>query len=221
MAVTFADCRFRDIAGKLIVVECPLLERLSQTSIIVPDGADSILAYVYVDHEQGLSLFGLAPASFESRTICHDESFPVAQNQLVLLRSGSIPPTARVLFPDDEAELERRYSDEIGQIETGHAPSEGVLATREVEQVDPFRSPEYPDDVSVVLASDELPPELVWFRLEGITEDGMLAGTLLNEPDSDYPVHEGDLMALAFTKAEDGSPLLVTVPDLLISSRSA
>lgn len=74
MAVTFADCGFRDIAGKLIVVECPLLKRLGQTSIIVPDGADSILAYGYIDHEQGLSLFGLAPASFESGTIYNEEN---------------------------------------------------------------------------------------------------------------------------------------------------
>ena len=217
MAVTFADCGFRDIAGKLIVVECPLLKRLGQTSIIVPDGADSILAYGYIDHEQGLSLFGLAPASFESGTIYNEESFPAVQNQLVLLRSGSIPPAARVLFPDDAEELGQHYSEEIGQLEKGHVPSDGVLATRGIDQIDAFRSPEYPDDVSAVLASDELTPEVVWFRLEGITEDGMLAGMLLNEPDSDYPVHEGDLMALDFTKAEDGSPFLVTVPDLLIS----
>ena len=43
------------------------------------------------------------------------------------------------------------------------------------------------------------------------------AGVLLNEPDADYPVHEGDLMALALARADDGSPMLLTVPDLLIS----
>ena len=68
-----------------------------------------------------------------------------------------------------------------------------------------------------MLAADGLPQEGVWFRLEGLTGEGMLAGVLLNEPDADYSVHEGDLMALAPTRAEDGSPMLLTVPDLLIS----
>lgn len=219
MDETFADLGFRDIAGRLIVVECPLLGRLDETAIVVPDGADSVLAYAYVDHEQGLSLFALAPASLEGGAVFHDASFPVAQNQVVLLRSGSIPPESRVLFPRDAEALQERYGEQIEQVERGHAPSEGVLATRDVEKIDALRSPEYPDDVFVVLASGDLPSEGVWFRLEGITEDGMLAGVLLNEPDSDYPVHEGDIMAVALTRSEDGSPMLVTVPDLLISGR--
>ena len=56
---TFADLGFRDVAGRLIVVECPLLERLGKAGISVPAGADAVLAYVYVDHEQG----GLSSAS--------------------------------------------------------------------------------------------------------------------------------------------------------------
>jgi hypothetical protein len=137
----------------------------------------------------------------------------------VLLRSGSVPPESRVLFPGDAKALEGRYAEQIEQVEKSHAASEGVLATREVEQVDGLRSPEYPDDVYAILTSDDLPPEGVWFRLEGIAGEGMLAGVLLNEPDSDYPVHEGDLMAIALTESEDKSPMLLTFPDLLISHR--
>lgn len=200
-----------------IVVECPLLERLGKAGITVPAGADAVLAYVYVDHEQGLSLFALAPASLASGAVFHDASFPVAQGQFVILRSGSIPPESRVLFPDDAKALEGRYAEQIGRVEGDHATVPGVEAARKVELVDALRSPEYPDDVLAVLAADGLPQEGVWFRLEGLTGEGMLAGVLLNEPDADYSVHEGDLMALAPTRAEDGSPMLLTVPDLLIS----
>lgn len=217
MATTFADLGFRDIAGRLIVVECPLLERLAKAGIAVPEGADAVLAYAYVDHGQGLSLFALAPASLASGTVFHDASFPVAQHQVVVLRSGSIPPASRVLFPTDAEALGRRYAEQVGQVERDHAPGPGVEAVRAVEPVDTPRSPEYPDDVLAVLAADGLPQEGVWFRLEGLAGEDMLAGVLLNEPDADYPVHEGDLMALAFTRADDGSPMLVTVPDLLIS----
>lgn len=219
MAPTFADLGFRDIAGRLLVVECPLLKRLDKTAIVVPAGADAVLAYVYVDHEQGLSLYALAPTSFASGSIFHEASFPVAQGQLVLLRSGSIPPESRVLFPDDAKALEGRSAEQIEQVEKSHDPSEGVLAAREVGQVDGLRSPEYPDDVYAILTSDGLSPEGVWFRLEGIAGEGMLAGVLLNEPDADYPVHEGDLMAIALTESEDKSPMLLTFPDLLISHR--
>lgn len=217
MATMLADLGFRDVAGRLVVVECPLLERLGKAGITVPAGADAVLAYVYVDHEQGLSLFALAPASLESGAVFHDASFPAAQGQLVLLRSGSIPPESRVLFPEDAKALEGRYAEQIGQVEKDHAPSPRVEAARKVGLVDALRSPEYPDDVLAVLAAEGLPQEGVWFRLEGLAGEGMLAGVLLNEPDADYPVHEGDLMALALAQADDGSPTLITVPNLLIS----
>ena len=152
-----------------------------------------------------------------SGNIFHEASFPVAQGQVVLLRSGSVPPASRVEFPADAKALERRYAEQIGQVERDHAPGPGVEAARKVELVDALRSPEYPDDVLAVLAADGLPQEGVWFRLEGLAGEGMLAGVLLNEPDADYPVHEGDLMALAPTRADDGSLMLLTIPDLLIS----
>jgi hypothetical protein len=217
MAVTFADLGFRDIAGRLLVVACPLLKRLDRTGIVVPDGADAVLAYAYVDHAQGLSLFALAPESLIGGVVFNDVSFPAAQNRSVVLRSESIPPESRVHFPDNVRGLQERYSE---QIEQACASSEGVLAARGFEQVDALRSPEYPDDVLAVLASEGLPSEGVWFRLEGIAGEDALAGVLLNEPDGAYPVHEGDLMALVLTESDDGSAMLVTVPDLLISRRT-
>ena len=135
----------------------------------------------------------------------------------MILRSGSIPPESHVLFLDDAKALEGRYAEQTGQVEGDHAPGTGIEAARKVELVDALRSPEYSDDVLAVLAADDLPQEGVWFRLEGLAGEGMLAGVLLNEPDADYPVHEGDLMALALAQADDGSPMLLTVPDLLIS----
>jgi hypothetical protein len=217
MAVTFADLGFRDIAGRLLVVACPLLKRLDRTGIVVPDGADAVLAYAYVDHAQGLSLFALAPESLIGGVVFNDVSFPAAQNRSVVLRSESIPPESRVHFPDNVRGLQERYSE---QIEQACASSEGVLAARGFEQVDALRSPEYPDDVLAVLAFEGLPSEGVWFRLEGIAGEDALAGVLLNEPDGAYPVHEGDLMALVLTESDDGSAMLVTVPDLLISRRT-
>ena len=217
MSTTFADLGFRDVAGGSSSSSARCWSgsaRLASPSPRVPTRS---LRTSTSTTSRGLSLFALAPASLASGAVFHDASFPVAQGQFVILRSGSIPPESRVLFPDDAKALEGRYAEQIGRVEGDHATVPGVEAARKVELVDALRSPEYPDDVLAVLAADGLPQEGVWFRLEGLTGEGMLAGVLLNEPDADYSVHEGDLMALAPTRAEDGSPMLLTVPDLLIS----
>ena len=74
-----------------------------------------------------------------------------------------------------------------------------------VEAIDTSRSPEFPDDVLVILIHGNNAPEGCWVRCEKIA-DGMMAGTLLNEPDSDFGVHRGDL--ISFGIAQQGDRLL-------------
>lgn len=48
-------------------------------------------------------------------------------------------------------------------------------------------------------------PEGVWVRLEGQSDDGAsLRGTLLNEPYSDFGVHEGEMVTVRFAEEEEG-----------------
>lgn len=82
---------------------------------------------------------------------------------------------------------------------------------RDLDFLDQFRSPEYPDDVQGYLLAEGLRPELVWLRLEDMeeAEDGVrVYARLLNEPAQSYGVHEGDLLPLAFTDTEDGTVCL-------------
>lgn len=217
MAATIADLRFRDVDNRFVIVEGAVSEELVEPGFAVSDVADAVLAYAYIDHEQGLSLLALAPASLETGEVFHDVSYPIVQGRLVLIRWGSLSPEARVAFPESTTAFEKHYAEVLDSYRSDHAPNKGVEVTRELKQVDALRSPEYPDDVLVILADEGLPPEGVWFRMVGLVEDNMPAGVLLNEPSSDYSVHAGDLMALGITEAEDGSPILFTMPDMLVA----
>lgn len=59
--------------------------------------------------------------------------------------------------------------------------------------------------MSLYLIHGNNAPEGCWVRCEKIA-DGMMAGTLLNEPDSDFGVHRGDL--ISFGIAQQGDRLL-------------
>lgn len=55
-------------------------------------------------------------------------------------------------------------------------------------------------------------PEGVWVRLEGQSDDATsLRGTLLNEPYSDFGVHEGAMITVRLVEGEDGRFLVAEV----------
>jgi hypothetical protein len=66
----------------------------------------------------------------------------------------------------------------------------------------------------VVLLSEsgEIVPEGVWVRLERQSDDGaILRGILLNEPYSDFGVHEGDMITVRLVDDEEGRFLVAEV----------
>ena len=85
--------------------------------------------------------------------------------------------------------------------------NEAVVATRDVEELDPFRNREYPDDVQVYVAAKGMQIELVWVRLYGL-QDNEITGILLNEPDQDFGIHERDIIGFFPSKIGDKDILL-------------
>ena len=82
------------------------------------------------------------------------------------------------------------------------------------EDLDPFRAPGYFDDVEVILGETTfaVPPEKVWVRLDGITEnENTFRGELLNQPYGDFGVNKGDPIDVLFVKGNDGSFLVSIV----------
>ena len=73
--------------------------------------------------------------------------------------------------------------------------------------LDEFRNENFPDDVAVVIFSENLQPEQVWVRCMDVTEE-MLYGTLLNEPNQDYGVHMGDKIGFVPIERPNGMLLV-------------
>lgn len=160
------------------------------------------IGYIYVDHHQGISL--------RIHALCH-------------IQPGTLPDIV-INFEDHGEDLILRY-DEIGPFallsnedantlsfleeQRWHIyyESESLRKIRDRVDLDKFRAPGYFDDVYVVLVSHDPDhvPEVVWVRLEEMTDDGTrFRGIMLNEPDGGFGVHEGEMIVVHVAEDEDG-----------------
>ena len=71
----------------------------------------------------------------------------------------------------------------------------------------------------VLLHIEEASDELVWVTLKGYSDENeFYYGKMLNEPDTDCGVHNGDLVAFLPVKfKEEGELALVTTPELRLA----
>lgn len=181
---------------------------LSAKGLMRPD-ADRCIGFFYVDHEDGIT--------FRIHSLC---------------RTGAGKPPEIVVNFENHGEGLILHSDEVGaytllsndaanrlslleeQRWRIYYEPEPLQAVRKRADLDRFRAPGYFDDVSVILVSKdrELIPEGVWVRLEGLSDDGAsFRGTLLNEPYSDFGVHEGEMVTVSFAEDEEGRFLVAEV----------
>lgn len=191
----------REIVNRWAVAEIntPISDLLSGKGLLLPD-ADSCIGYFYVDHEEGIL--------FRIHSLCrrlpdtlpeiirhfdnHGEGLTVISEDVEAykLLSGE---ELLVLSIDEEQRWMLYYDPEM------------LHTLRKRVDIDRFRAPVYFDDVSVLLFTTDMviQPELVWVRLNSQSEDGMsFQGTLLNEPYSDYGVHEGGMLTVSLDEQE-------------------
>lgn len=206
----FSQLSFRDLVGKIAYVAYPLHALMEGHDL--PEDADGALAYGYIDPTQGLTLEVLAPARMEDGRVFSELDLMRALNVSAKLRAGGVDPNAAVAFPADQGALANSYADHLANIARFYAVSESRAATRDDADIDGLRHPEYPDDVQVILYDEEAGTELVWFTLQGYTQDGDFYGSLLNEPAGDFSVHAGDLMVILKRDNAEGVSTLITSP---------
>ena len=171
--------------------------------------ADRCIGIFYVDHEEGVTFrihhlcrveAGRLPeitTSFEN----HGEGF--------ILHSDDMG--AYTLLSDGDASDLALLEEQRWRI---YYEPEQIQEVRRRTDLDRFRAQGYFDDVSVVLLSEsgEIVPEGVWVRLEKQSDDGaILRGILLNEPYSDFGVHEGDMITVRLVDDEEGRFLVAEV----------
>lgn len=175
----------------------------------VPDeGVESIFAYGYIDKDCGLSFRCLYPASVEDDQWVAYEG---GKDVMSIIRAGALENAFWCPTGIDPAEFEPL----TGETDKYYTPSEAVLRLREEEFLDPIRHPLFPDDVQAYLVGPNGKGlEVVWLRLCDLN-DGKVFAKLLNEPNNDWGIHEGDKLPLSLSKDDqDGLVAAVLIDEL-------
>lgn len=180
---------------------------LSGKGLLHPD-SDSCIGYFYVDHEEGII--------FRIHSLCR--RVPDALPEII--HHFDNHGEGLIIISDDVGSYTLLSSDDLQNLSFVeeqrwmlYYEPEMLHILRNRVDLDRFRAQGFFDDVSVLLASPDqkLDPELVWVRLNNQSEDGMsFQGTLLNEPYSDFGVHEGDMLTVRFDE-QGGERILMAV----------
>ncbi|HNS82869.1 MAG TPA: hypothetical protein PKL26_03885 [Methanolinea sp.] len=201
----------REIIGRWAILKRnPAIDHILAGRGLAPTGGEGVIGYFYVDHEEGISVRihalcriepGKLPhiaANFED----HGEDCVLRYDEFGEFRLLSTEEANNLLLSDDQ----RWYIFEDQRWFIYYDP-EKLHEIRNRVDLDRFRAPGYFDDVSVILIArdQERIPEVVWVRLEELSADGKsFQGILLNEPDMDFGVHEGDMLTVRFAEHEEG-----------------
>lgn len=189
---------FREIYHKVCYISLP--EGMKKIATDFPNNkeATGVAVYGYIDHQAGLSfeLLACAKENSDGTITFYDGNDTISAKY----RVGSVADSELIIV--DDKELENNYIEKIEMIKDGYQVDEAVIATRKVEIIDGSRSPEYPDDVLVVLFKDGNQPEGCWVRCEGLGEN-CLIGVLLNEPNADFSIHAGDTLEFGVVENDD------------------
>ena len=195
-----SECSFRDLYKQCVILKGERVldtakEMLEKYSYELPTKLDSVLCYCYIDAHAGMSFDFLCFACFATGE-ADIKSYEKLLSEKIRLfyRYGAVQDDEVEFFINDVSVFIER----IAMIDEGYHRDEKVLPTRNIKGIDHLRYIQNPDDIGVLLRKDGLQMEQVWVRLTGI-ENGNLAGVLLNEPNSDFGVHTGDIVHVQVT----------------------
>ncbi|NTU89734.1 MAG: hypothetical protein HGA54_07505 [Actinobacteria bacterium] len=216
----YKELSFHDLYHKPCIVTHKIdALGLEEDEVDVPKHANAVLAYPYIDRQIGFTFEILAPAVFPDGTVLEDYALLDHFNIFSKLRSDLFTDFDILLLSDPD-EYKAKFEKHCKIIDEGYSAGEEVEATRKITVIDHLRNEDHPDDVFTVLLSKEKLSEGVWVRLEAITGEGELCGTLLNEPYSDFDVHAGDIVTLGLKSQREGGLALFTTDQMLLERKS-
>lgn len=194
------EIMFRDVYHKICYISAVRNFKSITEQFPNADEATGAIAYGYIDHQAGLSFELLACAVLNKDGSI--TAFNGNDTASIKYRFGSISECEVLIIENDEI-YRNRYFSKIQMINEGYKVSDSIEEIRTIEILDACRSPEYPDDVMVVLFKEENQPEGCWVRCEGFGNNGLI-GELLNEPNADFTVHMGDIIDFGVIEQDDG-----------------
>lgn len=200
---------FREVDRKLCIIrDCGFVRALDPEQ---ETRANAVLFCGYIDHSRGLTYeaMGLVRCEGVGWTLVSD-----VLDAGLKVRADTVEPE-RVQPIADKA-LEERFRSRIEKL-AAYYKNEYVVETRALEEFDPYRDPQHPDDICALFLTPENRLERMWVRAEAAVrrEDGMLllVGRLLNESDSIPDLNIGAAATLTVIETKCGK-LCVGAPGL-------
>lgn len=198
---------FRDLTNGLVLIVNDRNLNTAKKVFESRETDNAILACGYVDHTAGVS--------FE--VLCLGEYGPNGNIELrrgnpttsFKLRYGSV--TGIIVLLEDQ--MIPALQDKIDMVREGYKVSDAVMKARNSTIFDDFRHPQYPDDMLILFLKKGVQPEGIWCRVEG-EEDGRPAAVLLNEPNADFGVHQGNCISFGWTEVEGEMKGIAILPDM-------
>ncbi|KAF5060514.1 hypothetical protein DSECCO2_324940 [anaerobic digester metagenome] len=205
----------REIVSRWAIFENdPAIDRILAGRGLVPSEGNGVIGYIYVDHEMGISfrihaLCRIEPGKIPQIVVNfqdHGEDCIIRYDEFGEYRLLSNNEANSISLADDQ-----RYNLFEDQRWFIYYDPEKLHEIRNKNDLDQFRAPGFFDDVFVELfrENEEQVHEVVWVRLEEMMEGGSeFRGILLNEPNGDFGVHEGDVITVRFADHPDGRYLV-------------
>lgn len=224
----FSLVGFRDIYKRFIYIHCrELLDEMFPGEL--DDSTNGLIAYCYIDRDEGLSFYPVLLAAVETEALQVFE-LPHADNTtyILRLRNGTgkmselhdedahmylygVDPNKYEFFDLSLVDFDIEVFAGIKErIDTTYDAGEAVEELRSDKYLclDNYRNALFPDDVQVLLISEENGIEKVWVRLTFDSETNGIFGELLNEPYKDFGCHKGDLIGIKEIQSEDNKFLV-------------
>lgn len=188
------DANFRQIHRNFVVIKGDKIKN-QFNDIETPIESDSVLTWCYCDTQCGIT--------FEF--ICHFDSkekklFEIANKDFsAKWRRNAVNDCEMEVILQNEIKISDETLKYIIFILANYESDDELNNTRKVICIDHLREKDYPDDITVLLYKKDLKPEVIWVHLEKL-KDGILLGRMLNEPNSDFGIHYGDVIEIDFYK---------------------
>ena len=190
------DFNFRELTGGLVLIVNDRNITPMKTTFEHATNDNAILACGYIDHTAGITFEALCLAEYEP-------------SGRISLRRGNDTTSMKmrydsidgvILLFDDE--VLPNYQKKIDMVRKGYQANEAVLKARNTLAIDDFRHPQFPDDVMLIFCMKGVQPEGIWCRIESEVQ-GRPAAVVINEPNSDFGVHRGDLVMFDWAKQDE------------------
>ena len=196
--MTIKDEGFRPLYHYVSAFE--LNDKLREIVKDCPDAAKASHAvfYGYIDPREGLMLELLGVGKQAPKYFYFKEPY---EGQRITIKASSLSNVEFIYFPKLEPRFRKKYDSRIEALKQ-YDPDQDVEKTRDFGFLDSLRSPQFPDDVKVILRRKDLNSEEVWVHITGLRSFS-LVGTLLNQPYQDYGLNKGDSLVFHISEVTD------------------